>query len=203
MRASTGRRSVVGGLQAQPRRRRHLEERLPCLRAGSRTADVSTVSPRGCVMVTATVTITHPRSEPAPYLIRGAGGPASCAGRPSCQTSSASPGPPRPQASRRDREQGRRPVPCPGCRPAQPGLRSVASPSPSTRRRPSEPPWGTPSPCPSRRGPPRSPVCLSRRASWIARVALGSALNSAAMSRSTSSSRLRRGRTVSIVIVRP
>ena len=47
-----------------------------------------------------------------------AGGPADCAPRRACRAASASPGPPPPPASRRAREQGRRPVPRPGCRPS-------------------------------------------------------------------------------------
>ena len=108
---------------------------------------------------------------------------------------------------------GRRPCPCPGCRPQPPGRRTAASPGPSTRRRSTEPPrspplpWSTPAKTAS--APSTSPACLSRRASWTLLATLGVSVagavsgcseNSAAMSRSISSSRLRRGfSTVAIV----
>ena len=142
-----------------------------------------------------------------------AGAPGGCAPRRPCRAATASPGPPRPPASHRPRwEPARRPVPRPGCRPARPGPRTAAEQGPSTRRRPTEPDAAQPSSCSCRRGPPapypRPPACLSRRASWrllatlgvsVAGAVSGCSENSAAMSRSTSSSRLRLGRTSVIV----
>ena len=83
-----------------------------------------------------------------------AGGPASCAPRRACRAASASPGPPPPPASRRSREQGRRPSRRPGCRAARPGRRTAASRCHATRRRPSGPPSASPLPYPLRPGSP-------------------------------------------------
>ncbi len=144
----------------------------------------------------------------------GASAPAGCAARRCCRAASASPGPPRPQASRRRRwPPGRRPVLCPGCRPQPPGRRTAAAPGPSTRRRSNRAWCGSAfvvsMPARTASAPSTSPACLSRRASWTLLATLGVSVagavsgcseNSAAITRSTSSSRLRLGRTaVSIV----
>ena len=58
----------------------------------------------------------------------GAGAPGGCAPRRPCRAATTSPGPPRPPASRRRRwAPGRRPVLCPGCRPARPGRRTASA----------------------------------------------------------------------------
>ena len=156
------------------------------------------------------------KGKPSP----GAAAPAGCTPKRACPASTASPGPRRPQGSRRPWEPGR--LPCPARALAVDHYVAPTEAPPNQVR-----PLGIGPPSfPSRRlrhvhagedrqrrvdSLPRTrygvPACLSRRASWtlwdklgVSVVAFsGSSLNSAAMSRSTSSSRLRRGRTSVIV----
>ena len=126
------------------------------------------------------------KGKPSP----GAAAPAGCAPRRACRAASASPGPPRPQGSRRRRwAPGWRPVRRPGGRPSRP----VAEPPlhQLTRCRPTE---STSVHAGEDRQRP-VPGCLSREPRGPNSVSVAvSGSNSAAISRSTSSSRLRRGR---------
>ena len=111
--------------------------------------------------------------------LQGAGVPAGCAARRPCRAASASQAPRRPQASRCRGAPGLQPFQRPGCRPPGPGRRTAASPrlfhSEKAHRTSLGVAFPTSMPARTASAPSTSPACLSRRASWIVRVALGSA----------------------------